>query len=265
MNKPSVIFFVASFLVTSVSFAESSDPAMKIALTKASPNYVSWILKGNPDAVIVDLNGMDPGKAGEEMKTCSGLVITGGGDIDPGKYGEDAAKAICKDVDENRDLLEAKAIAVAYEHKMPVLGICRGEQMINVVNGGTLVPDIPSYRKDHPSTEPVIHQCDDYLHCYHKVKLDPASFLRQVIGFDTGFVTTNHHQAALLAGKGLEYNAWSEDGIPEGVEWKDAAGKPFMVGVQWHPERMDVTNAFSGNLLHYFLEEAKKYSLSHQK
>jgi putative glutamine amidotransferase len=91
------------------------------------------------------------------------------------------------------------------------------------------------------------------------------SLLRSIIGFDTGFVTTNHHQAIQTLGNGLKKNAQSADSIIEGIEWNDAREKSFMVGVQWHPERMDTSNAFSGKLLHRFLAEVKKYAATLQK
>jgi putative glutamine amidotransferase len=89
--------------------------------------------------------------------------------------------------------------------------------------------------------------------------------LKSILGSDTGFVTSNHHQAILRLGKGLKINAQSPDGIIEGIEWKNSQGKSFMLGVQWHPERMDPSNAFSGKLLQRFLAEARIYASKLQK
>jgi putative glutamine amidotransferase len=116
-----------------------------------------------------------------------------------------------------------------------------------------VIPDDGAGKKN------VIHQCDDYMHCYHSIRLDPSSALRSIIGYDTGFVTTNHHQAIYKLAKGLRMNACSADSIIEGIEWEKAPGNSFMIGVQWHPERMDTSNAFSGKLLKQFLAEARKY------
>lgn len=249
-----IIFcFLIPFLF---SFTPVKEKPMRVALTKASPNYINWISKGDSSIIVVDLNNLKPLDAIQQLHYCAGLILTGGGDIDPALYKNDGNKEECKDIDRNRDILEKAMIDEALTLKMPILGICRGEQMLNVVLGGSLITDIPSYKK---LKNQMIHQCDDYLHCYHTVRLDSKSLLRSIIGFDTGFVTTNHHQAIQTLGNGLRKNAQSADSIIEGIEWNDARGKSFMVGVQWHPERMDTSNTFSGKLLHRFLAEAKKY------
>lgn len=249
-----LFFFLLPFFF---SFTPSGHKPMKIALTKASPNYTNWIKKGDSSVIIIDLNNIDPAGARLKLRECSGLVLTGGGDIDPSFYQPDGKKEDCRDIDLNRDKLERAMIDEALSLNIPVLGICRGEQMLNVALGGSLITDITT---SVGVKQIVTHQSEDYLHCYHTVRLESGSFLQSIIGFDTGFVTSNHHQAVSRPGKGLKMNAFSADGIIEGIEWENARTRPFMVGVQWHPERMDVTNAFSGKLLQRFLEESRKYS-----
>ncbi|MGA2822870.1 MAG: gamma-glutamyl-gamma-aminobutyrate hydrolase family protein [Bacteroidales bacterium] len=274
-----LVCFLIPFLF---SFTPDKEKPFKVALTKASPNYINWITKGDSSIMIVDLNDLKPAEAIQKLHDCAALVLTGGGDIDPSLYKNAGNTEDCKDIDVNRDKLEKAMIDEALTLKMPILGICRGEQMLNVALGGSLITDIPSFKKlkknlknarntvlEQPiavdlingKKEPavVIHQCDDYLHCYHTVRLESTSLLRRIIGFDTGFVTTNHHQAILTLGNGLRKNAQSADSIIEGIEWNEPKGKSFMIGVQWHPERMDTSNAFSGKLLQRFLAEAKKY------
>jgi putative glutamine amidotransferase len=77
---------------------------------------------------------------------------------------------------------------------------------------------------------------------------------------DSGFVNTNHHQAICNPGPGLRINAWAADGLPEGIEWAEPEGKSFLVGVQWHPERMDTSNSYSGRLVNAFLVNCRKFS-----
>jgi putative glutamine amidotransferase len=275
-----LVCFLIPFLF---SFTPHKEKPFKVALSKASPNYIDWITKGNSSIMIVDLYNLKPAEAIQKLHDCAALVLTGGGDIDPSLYKNAGNFEDCKDIDVNRDKLEKAVIDEAMNLKMPILGICRGEQMLNVTMGGSLIIDIPSFkklkknlknegnarseqaiavdnadRKKKPAE--VIHQCDDYLHCYHAVRLESKSLLRSIIGFDTGFVTTNHHQAVLMLGHGLKKNAQSPDSIIEGIEWNEPKGKSFMLGVQWHPERMDTSNAFSGKLLQRFLAEAKKYA-----
>ena len=292
MRKDPTVILVCFLIPFLFSFTPDKEKPLKIALTKASPNYINWIIKGDSSIIVVDLNNLKPAEAIHKLHDCAALVLTGGGDIDPSLYKHSGNKEDFKDIDVNRDKLEKAMIGEALMLNMPILGICRGEQMLNVVLGGTLITDIPSFKKlkSHEKNslpkggstgldqavvadlgigkkEPteVIHQCDDYLHCYHAVRLESTSMLRSIIGSDTGFVTTNHHQAILTLGDGLKENAQSADSITEGIEWKDTRGKSFMLGVQWHPERMDASNAFSGKLLQRFLAEAKKYASTLQK
>ncbi len=276
--------FLLSFLCC---FNQVNGQLIKVALTKSSPNYINWIKQGDSSIILIDLDNLNPAEAIQRLHKCAGLVLTGGGDINPSLYNNDDKDKVCRDIDKNRDKLEKTMVNEALAMKMPILGICRGEQMLNVVLGGTLITDIPSYIKsksqvnnlstnkvnagietinavdDHEKkkTRIVIHQSDDYLRCYHSIRLDKTAFLYDIIGADTGFVTSNHHQAILKLAKGLKVNAESPDSIIEGIEWKDTRGKSFMVGVQWHPERMDLSNPFSGKLLQSFLTEVRNYAL----
>jgi len=268
------------------SFSSDKEKPLKIALSKASPNYINWIGLGDPSILVIDLSSMTPDQAELELQDCDGLILTGGGDIDPSMYKKPGDNDECTDIDRARDMLEKKMTGKAMVLKIPILGICRGEQMLNVLAGGTLITDIPLYKKMKEQerssaqarntgmekaveadfgkvkkdTSSVTHQCEDYLHCNHTVWLESSSMLHNIIGADTGTVTTNHHQAVLLLGNGLRKNAVSGDGIIEGVEWKDPSGRSFMLGVQWHPERMELSNPFSGRILRRFLDEVKRYS-----
>jgi putative glutamine amidotransferase len=284
-----ILCFMIPFLF---GFSPAGDKPLKVALSKASPNYINWIGKGDSSIVVIDLSAMKPDEALLAMQDCAGLILTGGGDIDPSLYQDAGNREMCTDIDPKRDMLEKAVTGKAMVMKMPILGICRGEQMLNVLAGGTLITDIPRYKKTKEKekngsidgtstgmvaavtadftpgkrdTSDVIHQCDDYLHCSHTVWLESSSLLRSITGTDTGFVTTNHHQAVDVIGKGLKKNAVAGDGIVEGVEWKDPSGKSFLLGVQWHPERMDVSNAFSGKLLQRFVAEVKRYASTIQK
>ena len=142
---------------------------------------------------------------------------------------------------------------------MPVLGICRGEQILNVSLGGSLIVDIPAHFEQLPRIYHIIHQCADYLNCFHSVHVFPNTLLHLITGCDSGFVNTNHHQAAERLAPGLICNARSNDGLTEGIEWEVYQEKPFLMGVQWHPERMDTSNALSGKLLKEFITRSKEF------
>jgi gamma-glutamyl-gamma-aminobutyrate hydrolase PuuD len=137
---------------------------------------------------------------------------------------------------------------------MPVFGVCRGQQILNVALGGTLIIDIPT---DHPGK--VIHQQEDYLSCFHLVTLVKGSQLHNISKSDTGSVTSNHHQAIEKVAPGLKIVAWTTDSIPEAIEWSDPAGKPFLIAVQWHPERMDAKSPLSMPLMNAILDAARTF------
>jgi len=239
----------------------NSQQIMKIAVSKASPNYINWLKKGNSAIETLNMYELTVSQAEAQLDQCAGLLVTGGEDINPGLYGQPGEMPRCIDVDIHRDSLEQVLIRLAIVRKMPIVGICRGEQMINVALGGTLYIDLPAdfrfEQGNHDTT--VHHQCPDYLKCYHKVTAEKNTLLASIAGSGEGFVTSNHHQAVHKVAPGLRVNAKSPDGLVEGIEWKNPEGKSFLVGVQWHPERMDISNTYSGNLLHEFIHQAENY------
>lgn len=160
-----------------------------------------------------------------------GLLISGGDDIDPHLYGGEAHPTIAG-ICESRDRLEMDLLKNAIKAKKPVLGICRGAQLINVTLGGTLYTHIP----DQYKTE-IIHNTPeengrDYL--IHEIELDPNSKLGKIIGQHRISVNSFHHQAIRTPAPDLRVTARATDGLIEAVE---LAGDPFgVIGVQWHPE-----------------------------
>jgi putative glutamine amidotransferase len=257
------IFIAVSLLITTVAFFSGCNTEKKeqirIAVTKASSNYINWLKKGDSTLVIVNMYPLDRDSALKELDRCSGLLVTGGEDVQPEYYGKESEKHLCTETDPSRDTLEMALIRKAFELKMPVLGICRGEQIINVALGGSLIVDIPSHFLHLPRIYHIVHQCEDYHKCFHQVNIFPNTFLRSLTGCDKGIVTTNHHQAVDQLAPGLVSNARSEDGLTEGIEWESQEGKSFMIGVQWHPERMDTSNCLSGKLLLEFINRSQIY------
>lgn len=232
----------------------NGEKKIRIALSKASPNYERWLKQADSSLVLIDLYGMTPDSAAYLLAGCSGLVITGGDDVYPGWYGKEADTLVCTGFDRPRDTLEMRLIARALELNLPMLGICRGHQIINVYLNGTLIPDIPREKG-----LVVVHQCEDYTRCTHSVMLRHDTRLYEITGRDSGIVTTNHHQAIHLLSPVLKANVYSADGLAEGTEWMNPAGKGFLLTVQWHPERMDTANPLSGRILNAFFNECKKF------
>jgi putative glutamine amidotransferase len=230
---------------------ETGTP-LRIAISKASPNYINWLKRADSAVVIVNLYPMPVDSAMEILRSCSGLLLSGGEDVYPGIYGMEGDTGRCTEIDRHRDSLEIAVIARAFDLGLPVMGICRGSQILNVYLGGTLYIDVP---QDHGTG--VTHQCADYLNCFHAVHTADSSLLKGISGADSATVTTNHHQAVRVLARGLRANAYSADTLTEGIEWAEPENRPFLLGVQWHPERMDVTNPLSGPLAKAFIKACK--------
>jgi len=249
--KQSFSFILIILLMLSCGMKVSK---LRIALSKSSPNYVQWLKKSDPDIQIINLYTLNKNVAIEVLGNCDGLLLTGGEDIYPGWYGRDTESSRCTDLNLRRDSLEIAVISKALELKMPVFGICRGHQLLNVYLGGKLIIDIPT---DYGQS--VTHMCRDYIHCFHEVYVQRNSTLYQLTGIDSASVTTNHHQAVDFLSPLLTVSARSADGLIEGIEWLNPEGKNFLMGVQWHPERMDKSNPLSGKLADKFVSECKTY------
>jgi putative glutamine amidotransferase len=158
----------------------------------------------------------------------SALIIAGGGDIDPRAYGgrhHETVYAVC----EERDLFEfALTRAAVAEPRLPVLCICRGMQVLNVICGGTLHVHLPDHYGERVSHR--LHPRDTSV---HSVRIDPDSHLARILDTTETQVRSWHHQAIDRLGDGLRPVAWAEDGVIEAVEHVD---HPWCIGVQWHPE-----------------------------
>ena len=161
-----------------------------------------------------------------------GIVFPGGKDVNPSRYGEDAIGEL-NDVEPIRDQVELTLAGWALDDDLPVLGICRGQQLINVALGGSLYQDLRyqgATRVDHSDAD---GRARDAL--IHTVRLDPDSKLAQLIDETSVEVNSLHHQAIKEIGKGLQVSGQAPDGVIEAVEDK---GRRFLVAVQWHPEEL---------------------------
>jgi len=183
-------------------------------------------------------------EAADVWRGLDGLLLTGGGDVDPGRYGQPAAPETAS-VDVERDEVELSLTQFAAERGAPVLGICRGCQVLNVAFGGTLVQHLPDVTSQPhlvpgPRSEPV-----------HKVEVAEGSELRGILGSGSIEVNTVHHQGISRLASVLRPVAWSPDGLVEGVEHR----KRPILGVQWHPESMQHDDA-QRRLFQWLVESA---------
>lgn len=193
-------------------------------------NYVERVAEAGARPVLLPpVDGVEA-----VLERLDGLVLVGGADLDPARYGAephprtDAPRT-------GRDGAELALARAALDTGLPVLGICRGLQVINVLRGGTLhqhVPDLVGHEEHSPTPG---------AFGAHPVRVQPGSRLAKLLDRDELTVPTHHHQAVDRLGAGLTPVAWTEDGVVEAAEFD---GHPFAVAVQWHPEAGDDLSLF---------------------
>lgn len=194
-----------------------------------SRNYPAWLARWIPGAEIRVLSHELAN--GDPCEGCDGIVLSGGVDVNPALYGMPEASEFTEKPNLERDAFESALIVRAIERNLPVLGICRGMQLTNVVLGGTLVPDVErAGYASHSSTQ------DGDRH--HEVIVEPDTRLASIVGVKRGEVNSSHHQVVDRPGEGLRVAARSADGLIEALEWAAPDKRAFFHLVQWHPERM---------------------------
>ncbi len=193
-----------------------------------------WIMSGGAMVFMIPSpQESSPIKIADYASELDGLVLQGGSDVSPTSYGETPLKPEWSG-DKIRDEYELELTHAFIREKKPVLGICRGVQLINVAMGGTLFQDIKTMRPDAQHHR----DAERYDQAFHQIELAPNSGLANLYpGTINATINTVHHQAAKDIGKDLSVEAWSlPDRIPEALRW---SGDSYVFGVQWHPEFQD--------------------------
>jgi putative glutamine amidotransferase len=227
---------------------------MKIVVTldrdadvSETSDYVrSLLAAGVPRSAITVATPISP-----EVGPFDALLLGGGIDVEPARYGADLLDNGTVELDPERDALDFRLLAEARRGGVPIFGICRGLQVLNVGFGGSLVQDIPSER---PSA--VVHQRgrDEKTRRDHTVAVVPRTLLAAIAGPGEPGVNSRHHQAIEDLGPGLSVTAVAPDGLAEAIE---AAGDPWVLGVQWHPENL-LGDPVSERLFAEFLRAARE-------
>lgn len=165
------------------------------------------------------------------LETLDGILLTGGTDIDPNIYGK-RPMPHCGRVIMERDAYDLLIARYCYDQKLPILGMCRGIQLLNVSRGGTLYQDLG---KEAGLTHCYMGNVGPRNYRVHTTSFTPGSILHRIFG-DQVRTNSFHHQGVWEPGENVEVTALAEDGAVEGIEI--SGGASFMVGVQWHPEMM---------------------------
>lgn len=217
----------------------STDPEPTVAQSK----YIESLARAGAGMRWVELN--DPEQAVQDALTCDGLLLPGGGDMDPKFYGQARIPA-CGEPNLLRDAAEPLLLRAFLAADKPVLGICRGIQVMNAVLGGDLYQDIKPF-------EHLSH--NDHWAKVHTVTVRRGTLLSRILGQDTVLVNSQHHQAVDRVAPGFTLAALSEDGIVEAIEKPDAG---FCLGVQWHPEWLSDADPAMQSLFDAFVNACSK-------
>jgi len=197
-------------------------------------NYPAWFRPEDlrDEILLVELSHLYPDV--EAMSSCDGFVLTGGIDMDPVFY-EGAVDYPNRPNDfcPERDVFETNVYAYAKKNKRPILAICRGMQLVNVAEGGTMIQDLGEKGN-------AVHRKTGDTDKRHGIIITAGSILQGITGCLSGEVNSAHHQAIDIGHlpPSLQISALSDDGIPEALEYTPGQDLGFMLGVQWHPERM---------------------------
>jgi len=211
--------------------------------------YLKWLKSAGIEYTVLDYSKNNF----NDIKACSSLLLSGGDDIFPEFYNDWEDGKNRSDYKPERDGFEFKLFDYALSNSLPVLGICRGMQLINVRLNGSLISDIESIRGTNH------RKISDNEDSVHPVTVLDNTLLLEIVENKKGTISSSHHQAADRLGEGLIVTAKADDGIIEAVEWADKTNKQFFLGIQWHPERMkDQSNPFNKNILLRFKQETER-------
>jgi putative glutamine amidotransferase len=227
--------------------------------------YVDALAKHG--AAVVRLSVGDPPEdIDRKLSMASGILVPGGFDIEPSRYQEAPDKKLEK-IDPLLDELEFRALTFSRDRHVPVLGICRGCQALNVFYGGSLYQDIPSqYRSRHPVQHRRRINLLIYTHaaaCYHRILMDKTSELAHILNSENIIVNTYHHQAARRVAPGFLVSARSADGSVEAIERTDS--DVFILGTQFHPEKMLREEPAMDGIFRIFVGKASAWAAGRSK
>lgn len=231
-----------------IGLTSQHEYSNNIKLNKVNNTYIDAIQRAGAVPIILpvveEIEFID-----RYLDVLQGVVLTGGEDISPLLYGQEPSREV-DTISFDRDSMEMEIFKKSYSKNIPVLGICRGIQMINVALGGTLYQDI--YREipnaiGHISGFSISGG-------YHTIEIVKDSKMYEIFNKENIQVNSQHHQSVRDVGKNLKVNAYTSDGVVEGIE---STNDKFVLGVQFHPEAMVYRNKEILNIFKYFIDHCK--------
>ena len=240
MSKP-IIGVVASLLDESrANIMESTE---RVFISEKFINSIECA--GGIPLVLPYVSDMEDIRA--QVDVCDGILLCGGMDIHPIYYGEEPHEKL-EFVNSKEDDYQIKVARMSLNLHKPILGICRGHQLLNIVCGGTLYQDM----SEVPRCTIKHNQISKRYEPYHSINIEKDSKLEKILGTST-LVNSLHHQCIKELGTGLRATAYSKDGVIEAIEMPD---RDFVMGFQWHPEEMAMHR--NENMLEIFKEFVRK-------
>lgn len=230
-----------------VTVAVAAAQAQPDLALRRNDLYAAAIARQGSQTVVLDATAT-PEERAAAFAAMDGLLLSGGADLDPARYGQALEGSV--DLEPDRDALEAEAWAVAVARSVPILGLCRGLQAINVLSGGTLLQHVDGHVGAAWGRGPATT---------HPLRVVAGTTLARLVGTDVLEVNSYHHQGIRPAdlAPGLTASAWADSPAGPLVEGFEAADGRFVVGVQCHPERTDTTPDAFERLFEAFVVAAR--------
>ncbi|MGB1384710.1 MAG: gamma-glutamyl-gamma-aminobutyrate hydrolase family protein [Flavobacteriales bacterium] len=244
VQSPDTLTVLASRLFASRTYETYLD-------SLAHPTILRWVNASSLDSVSLQ----------EALSQANGVLLTGGADIHPSRYHQTADTMLCGDIDVERDALEHQLLEGVHRLRLPVLGICRGLQHMNVFEGGNLHPHLPLVLGSDAHRAGTEGNSRDTLH-WVSAMLDLEDMGIHVS--DSSLVVSHHHQGIDRLAPELEAWATSPDGLIEGIRHGDLSSFPCYVGVQWHPERSPTEQPLVESMGRFFVTHLALQRLSRQ-
>lgn len=220
---------VLALVLLATSCKQCPDPPVILVSREYGNVMLNWLSRVDNTIERISMYTVSNDSINYFLEKADGIIISGGPDVNPALYGQGSELERCGPIDYRRDTLELKMISYAIDHDIPLLCICRGHQILNVAEGGSLIIDIPS---DHDTI--ILHRQEGK----HMVRVVEGTNLASIVGCDSGLVNSRHHQAVKTIAPGYLASAYASDGIIEAIEPAEPGGHPFILGLQWHPESM---------------------------
>lgn len=255
LTLAAILFGTPTFLTIAFLIWRSSPPegAPRIGLSMASsfivqrPLYEEALARAGGQPVLITPTD-DADRLSSLLDEIDALLLSGGDDVDPGLYGSDRRDA--GSAPRRRDQFEIRLIRAALDRNMPILGICRGIQILNVAHGGT----VQNLRADQALSDRHGIRVDSFS--AHDVDVAGGTHLAEVVGAGRHRVNSFHGQAVGRVGANLLVAATADDGVIEGIERKD---RTFVIGIQWHPEITSLTDGAALALFRALVRHAEAY------